>query len=295
MPSSDRMGVALTSVRMLRPSGTDSSISSAWVPVVSSSWWTRGSSSKETSRPSARRQVTTSRSCSVGQPSVRISSAMRRRLTVERDRPAGGRVQHHDADRRGLDQCLEVGPRPLHVAVRPGVRDRRRRLRSEEHQDLLVLGGERLPVLLVAEEEVAEMLAPVVHRSSLQRPGGPGDRGKAERFQVAGEVRHPKRFRMVPEVLEEPGPVRPVHQLPALLRRQAGGDEVLESSRLVDGRDHALTGAGEGPRAVDHLLEHGAQIEAPADAEDRRAQPGRAVGRGSAPVRIADRSAPAAG
>ena len=92
------------------------------------------------------------------------------RLTVERDRPAGGRVQHHDADRRGLDQCLEVGPRPLHVAVRPGVRDRRRRLRGEEHQDLLVLEGERLPVLLVAEQEVAEMLAPVVHRSSLQRP-----------------------------------------------------------------------------------------------------------------------------
>ena len=217
------------------------------------------------------------------------------RLTVERDRPAGGRVQRHDADRRGLDQCLEVGPRPLHVAVRPGVRDRRRRLRSEEHQDLLVLGGERLPVLLVAEEEVAEMLAPVVHRSSLQRPGGSGDREKAERFQVAGEVRHPQRPRTVPQVLEEPGPVRPVHQLPALLRRQAGGDEVLESSRLVDGRDHALTGAGEGPRAVDHLLEHGAQIEAPADAEDRRAQPGRAVRRGSAPVRIADRSAPAAG
>ena len=125
------------------------------------------------------------------------------RLTVERDRPGGGRVQHHDADRRGLDQRLEVGPRPLHVAVRPGVRDRRRRLRGEEHQDLLVLGGERLPVLLVAEEEVAEMLAPVVHRSSLQRPGGPGGRGKAERFQVTGKVRHPKRPRTVPQVLEE--------------------------------------------------------------------------------------------
>ena len=68
LPPSERMGVELTSVRTLRPSGTDSSISSAWVPVLPPSWWTRGSSSNETSRPSARRQVTTSRSCSVGQP-----------------------------------------------------------------------------------------------------------------------------------------------------------------------------------------------------------------------------------
>ena len=39
------------------------------------------------------------------------------RLAVERDRAPGADVEHHDADRRGLDQGLEVGTRPLLGAV----------------------------------------------------------------------------------------------------------------------------------------------------------------------------------
>ena len=38
-------------------------------------------------------------------------------LTVERGQAAGADVEHDDADRRGLDQRLEVGPRPLLGAV----------------------------------------------------------------------------------------------------------------------------------------------------------------------------------
>ena len=81
------------------------------------------------------------------------------RLAVERDRLAGGGVEHHDADRRGLDERREVGPRPLDIAVRARVGHGRRRLRGEQHQDLLVLPRERLAVVLVTEKEVAEMLA----------------------------------------------------------------------------------------------------------------------------------------
>ena len=40
--------------------------------------------------------------------------------------------------RRGFDQGLRVGPRPLLVPVRAGVGDGRRRLRREQHQKLLV-------------------------------------------------------------------------------------------------------------------------------------------------------------
>ena len=62
-PSAERMGVALTSAVALRPSGTPMTISSArtvsFVPSASA----RGSSRNEISRPSARRNVKQSRSC----------------------------------------------------------------------------------------------------------------------------------------------------------------------------------------------------------------------------------------
>ena len=76
-PSSEWIGVTLMSVRTLRPSGTDSSISSARIVVASSSCRARGNSSSEISCPSACRNVITSRSCSVGWPGVRIPSTMR--------------------------------------------------------------------------------------------------------------------------------------------------------------------------------------------------------------------------
>ena len=57
----------------------------------------------------------------------------------------------------------------------------------------------------------------------------------------------------------------------------SGGDEILHLPPLVNRRDHAGAGAGQRARALDHLLKHRGQVEALADAENRRAQPGDAV------------------
>ncbi len=69
-PSSEWMGVALIMVVTLRPSGIWMTISSARTvsPVLSAC--ARGNSSREISRPSARRKVSTPRSCSRGRPGV---------------------------------------------------------------------------------------------------------------------------------------------------------------------------------------------------------------------------------
>ena len=68
-------------------------------------------------------------------------------LPVDRHRTPGRRVEHQDADRRGLDQRLEPGPRLPLGPVGAGVGDRRRGLRGEQHQGLLVLVAERPAVL----------------------------------------------------------------------------------------------------------------------------------------------------
>ena len=59
-PSSDRIGVELTRVLTLRPSGTESTISSARTVSPLLSCPASGYSARAISRPSARRQVTTS-------------------------------------------------------------------------------------------------------------------------------------------------------------------------------------------------------------------------------------------
>ena len=174
--------------------------------------------------------------------------------------------------------------------MRARVGDRCRRLRGEQDQDLLVLGSERLAVLLVGEKEVPEVLAPVVHRRPLQRLRPPRIRGEAERAEVAGEIGHPERRRKVAQVLEEPWSVGPLQHHPPLFGRKPGGDEILHLPPLVNRRDHAVAGAGQRARALHHLLEHGGQLKALADAENRRAQPGDAVVavtvRGPASIRI---------
>ena len=63
-PSSDRMGVALMMALTRRPSGTCISISSARTVSPEPSAAARGYSLRETSRPSARRKVNPSSSCS---------------------------------------------------------------------------------------------------------------------------------------------------------------------------------------------------------------------------------------
>ena len=194
------------------------------------------------------------------------------RLAVERDRAAGADVEHHDADRRGLDQRLEVGPRPLLGAVGARIGDRGRGLRGEEHQDLLVLVGEGLPALLLHEIEVADMDAAMAHRRALEglrrQPVG----GEAERLHIGRDVGDPERPLEVAEVLEEPRALGPLRHGPVLLLGEARGDEVLRRPRLVDGGDGAEAGAGQRPGALDHLAEHRLEVEARADPQARRAE-----------------------
>ena len=195
------------------------------------------------------------------------------RLAVERHRPAGSGIEDHHPDWRGIDQGFQVGPGPLLVAVRACVGDRGRRLRGEQHQDLLVLVRELLPARLLAEKEVADMHPPVPHRHCLQGLRQRQLLGIAERADVGGHVRQPQRARKILEVFEELVPVRPLRHVPALVRRQAGGDELLDRAGVVDCRDHPVAGAGQRAGAVDDLAQDGVEVEARADAQDRRAEP----------------------
>ena len=51
--------------------------------------------------------------------------------------------------------------------------------------------------------------------------------------------------------------MRPLRHLPALVRRQARGDELLDLAGIVDGRDHPVARAGQRPGAVDDLAQGG--------------------------------------
>ena len=201
-----------------------------------------------------------------------------RRLAVERHRLAGPGIEHQHADRRGLDQGLQVGARlPLGpVGVRVG--DRRRGLRGEQQKDLLVLARERRRAFLSEEVEVADMHAAMAHRRALEGPLPRYEvRGEAERAHIGGHVRQPERAREVAEELEQPRPVGPLLHPPVLLVGEPGGDEVPGQPRLVDGGDGAVARVGERAGALDDLLEHRVEVEAGADAQAGRAQGGDAL------------------
>ena len=270
-PSAERIGVASSSVRTLRPPGTESSTSSAR---------TRSAlprSASVTSRPSPRRQVTASGKPLEGMARREEPGHDALRLPVEGHRRAGGGVEHHDADGRGLDQRLQVGPGAPLVAVRARVGDGRRRLLREQRQHRLV--PVREPALLLREEEAAHGRVPVTHRRAQQGPAGERERRTAERAGVVREVRQPPRRREAAQVLEEPEPVGPRGQRCVFLRREAGGDEVEGAVRNGRGVDGAVAGAGERAGALDGLAQHGVEVEARADAQDRRDQGGTAVDR----------------
>ena len=276
-PSAEWIGVALTSIVMLRPSGTESTTSSARTVAAPPITCFMGNSARATSRPSEKRHVTTSSNCSRGWPGVRNPSTIRLASRFERQRIAGLGVEHDDTDRRSLHQGLEVGSRPLLGAVDAGVGDRGRRLRGEQDQDLLVVGRELLSALLLSEKESADVHAPVTHRRRLQGLRQHQVRGVAERADVGGEVPEPERPGKVAEVFEQAQPVRPVQQLPLLFRGEAGSDEFLRLARLVDRRDEAKARAGQGARGIDDLAQDRAHVEARADAQDGGAQAGAAL------------------
>ena len=199
------------------------------------------------------------------------------RLPVERHRMAGPGVEDRDAHRRGVDQGLQIGPRPLLVSVLAGVGDRRRRLRGEQDQDLLVLARELRPALLPVEEEAADVHPVVAHGRAGQCLFGHQIRSEAQRPDVGVQVVEPNRARQALEVHEELRPLGPVDQLLVLLRREAGSDELLGLPGVVDGRDHAVAGADQRAGAVNDFPQHGVDIETCADPQDGRAERGDAV------------------
>ena len=90
------------------------------------------------------------------------------RLAVQRDRPAGGRVEDDDRDRRGVDQRFEVGAGAPLVTVGARMGNRRGRLRGEQQQDLLVPVREGRPAFLLDEVEIADMHPAMAQRRALE-------------------------------------------------------------------------------------------------------------------------------
>ena len=193
-------------------------------------------------------------------------------LAVERDQPAAAGIEHHDPDRRRLDQRLEIGPGPLLGAVGARVRDCRGGLRGEQHQDFFVLVGERRGVLLRGEEEVPDMLVAMAHRRREQglRPHEAGV--DAERAHEPRQVGDPERFREVAQVLEHPQALGPLEDQAVLLGGEARSDDFAGPARVVDGGDESVACAGKRASAVHDLAQDGVEIEACADAQDGGAQ-----------------------
>ena len=77
---------------------------------------------------------------------------------------------------------------------------------------------------------------------------------------------------------KQPEPVRPFLHRPALPGREARSDEVAALSCFVHRRDDAVGGIGERAGAFHHHLQHGVEVEARTDAQDRRSEGGVASG-----------------
>ena len=159
-PSWEGIGVTLISVRTRRPSGTCRTTSSARTVSALRSNRPRGSSSRATSRPSARRQVVTSSSSSSERPGWRRPSTIRfaSRL-MDTGRPVRASKTTTPTGEVSI-RASRSGPRPLLVPVRAGVGDGGGRLRGEQQQDFFVFLREIPSPLLVAEEEVADCPPP---------------------------------------------------------------------------------------------------------------------------------------
>ena len=128
------------------------------------------------------------------------------RLAVERHRMAALRIEHHDADRGGLDEGLEIGPGAPLGAVGAGVGDRGRGLGGEQRQHLLVFAGELFPSALSARKKcptsssrwrsgvprkVREKIQGASMPSSPTWPGKSGRRAGAGRFRRCSNRRGP--------------------------------------------------------------------------------------------------------
>ncbi len=97
-----------------------------------------------------------------------------------------------------------------------------------------------------------------VHREGLNRHHG-HDSGKAGA-----------------QVLPQARPVGQVQEPLVFLGTHAGGDEILQLSLRVHGRDPAAAGAGQRAGALHHLPQDGIDVQALADAQTGRAEFGEA-------------------
>ena len=172
----------------------------------------------------------------------------------------------------GLDQRLEIRPRPLLVAVGARVGDSRGGLGGEQRQHLLVLVGEPPPARLVAEKEVADMRVPVTQRRAHEGAGRQEVDGEAERADVLRPVGEAQRPRQVAQVGGEMLAVGPLDEPAPLVLGEVGGDEVAHLTRLVDGDDDAVARGGQGAGGLDRLAQHGVVVEGGADPEHRVGQ-----------------------
>ena len=265
-PPAVGMGVALTSMRTLRPSGTESSTSAARRRSA------LFSSSSVTSRPSASREVSTSRKLS-SDPSGPSSPARMRfasRLTVS-----------------GLPVAASSTTTPTGEVSTSASKSARARRSSRCARALAMATAacaasststsssssvNAAAARLLAEEEVPDVEAVVAHRRALEGAAGDEPGCQAERGDVLAEVGEAKRPVESAQVFEQAHRVGPGRHLPRLLGGEAGGDVALRQARLVDGGDDAQARPGERAGAVDHLAQHGVEVEARADAEHRRAQ-----------------------
>ena len=91
---------------------------------------------------------------------------------------------------------------------------------------------------------------------------------------MGGEVGEPQRFGQAAQVGEELRSPRQVDESLVVLVRQAGGDEVLEPSCIVEDGDAAHPCAGQGARPVQDPLQHGIEVEVFGDMQAGLAQPG---------------------
>ena len=158
-----------------------------------------------------------------------------------------------------------------------GVGDRRPGLGREQRQDLLVLPGERLPALLVGQIEVAHLHAPVSDRRPQEAPRQRRVSRKTQRAEVGRQVPEPERLRNRAQVLPQARPVGQVQEPLVFLGTHAGGDEILQVSQRVHGRDPAAAGAGQRAGALHHLAQDSIDVQALGDAQTGLAQPGEPV------------------
>ena len=78
-------------------------------------------------------------------------------------------------------------------------------------------------------------------------------------------------------MLEETPIVGPVQHPPVVVGSQAGSDEVLGLSRVVEDRDGSVASAGELAGAFHNLAQDGVEVQARADAQAGGAQLGDAI------------------